>query len=172
LYDFLLERADYYFRSQGFKYDEVRAVLNTQVRHAGLHYIHQRLTALAEIRPTPDFEPLAASFRRIQNILKQAEFKPQGPINQPLLEAGPERTLFEKYQQVSAVARSSQTPYRKALEEIASMRPHVDAFFDQILVNAKDQIIRENRLTLLYNILKEFSTIADFSEIVTSGDQK
>jgi glycyl-tRNA synthetase beta chain len=62
--------------------------------------------------------------------------------------------------------------YQKALEDIASLRPKVDTFFDKVLVNAKDEKIRANRLTLLHNLLTEFSTIADFSEIVTAGEQK
>jgi glycyl-tRNA synthetase beta chain len=62
--------------------------------------------------------------------------------------------------------------YPKALEQIASLRPRVDTFFDKVLVNAKDERVRNNRLTLLHNLLTEFSTIADFSEIVTSGDHK
>ncbi len=58
--------------------------------------------------------------------------------------------------------------YRAALEAIASLRPKVDQFFDKVLVNAPDAQIRQNRLTLLDNLLGEFSAIADFSEIVTT----
>ena len=47
----------------------------------------------------------------------------------------------------------------------------MDAFFDKVLVNAKDEKIRANRLTLLEKLLEEFSTIADFSEIVTSNQE-
>ncbi len=70
------------------------------------------------------------------------------------------------------IARSAENDYTTALEAIASLRPHVDRFFDKVLVNAPDPQIRENRLTLLDKLLNEFSTIADFSEIVTSGEQK
>jgi glycyl-tRNA synthetase beta chain len=62
--------------------------------------------------------------------------------------------------------------YREALERIATLRPKVDFFFDKVLVNAPDPKVRSNRLTLLHQLLTEFSTIADFSEIVTSGEQK
>jgi glycyl-tRNA synthetase beta chain len=55
------------------------------------------------------------------------------------------------------------------LNRIASLRPQVDLFFDKILVNDPDPAIRQNRLALLESLLKEFSTIADFSEIVTQG---
>ncbi len=55
---------------------------------------------------------------------------------------------------------------------ISAFRPSVDLFFDKVLVNAPDPAVRANRLTLLNKLFTEFSTIADFSEIVTSGEQK
>ncbi len=55
--------------------------------------------------------------------------------------------------------------YRKALEKISELRPAVDFFFDKVLVMAEDEEVRRNRIALLGNLLKEFSTIADFSEL-------
>jgi glycyl-tRNA synthetase beta chain len=57
------------------------------------------------------------------------------------------------------------------LEDVAELRPQVDRFFDKIMVNDPDPQIRENRLSMLSDMLRKFSSIADFSEIVTSGDQ-
>ena len=62
--------------------------------------------------------------------------------------------------------------YEETLLKVATLRPQVDLFFDKVLVNAPDAAVRANRLTLLSALLTEFSTIADFSEIVTSGEQK
>jgi glycyl-tRNA synthetase beta chain len=169
LREFLIDRIKYYFREiRGFKYDEVNAVLASGC--GTLTDVEARLTALAEARPTEDFEPLAASFKRIQNILKQAEFEPTQVLDQELLEAGPERELHADFVRVRDAAKAESYP--KALRHIASLRPRVDVFFDKVLVNAKVERVRNNRLTLLHNLLTEFSTIADFSEIVTSGDQK
>jgi glycyl-tRNA synthetase beta chain len=165
----MLDRIQYYFREvRGFKYDEVNAVLARGV--GALAEAEARLIALAEVRPTADFEPLAASFKRIQNILTQAAFTPSAAIDTALLEPGPERDLYAAYQKVAAAAQA--VSYRAALELIASLRPQVDKFFDKVMVNVPNPAIRANRLTLLHTILNEFSTIADFSEIVTSGDQK
>ena len=166
---FLIDRIQYYFRERrGFKYDEVNAVLGAGV---GVIYdAEARLEALAEVRPTENFEPLAASFKRIRNILKQAEFKAGGPIDPSALESGPEQELFDDYQRVTAAIRSS--AYPGALRAIATLRPRVDRFFDRVLVNAPDPSVRRNRLTLLYKLMSEFSTVADFSEIVTAGEQK
>jgi glycyl-tRNA synthetase beta chain len=167
LREFLLDRVQYYFREvRGFKYDEVNAVLASGVRT--LSDVEERLEALSAVRPTENFEPLAASFKRIRNILKQAEFKASRAADPDLVEPGPERELFAAFESVRKVAQAS--GYREALEAIATLRPKADLFFDKVLVNAPDPKVRENRLTLLDQMLTEFSTIADFSEIVTSGD--
>jgi glycyl-tRNA synthetase beta chain len=169
LYAFLIDRIQHYFREvRGFKYDEVNAVLAAKL--TTLADAEARLEALAAVRSTENFEPLAASFKRIRNILKQAEFTPDGKLNPALLEAGPERALYDDFERVRAATQGA--PYRAALESIASLRPRVDTFFDKVLVNAPDPTVRANRLTLLHSLLSEFSTIADFSEIVTSGEQK
>jgi len=128
-----------------------------------LSNLEERLKWLARVRPTPDFEPLAASFKRINNILKQASFTPGETIEVALLEEGPERDLYEAYRQIS---------FETLADSIATLRPVVDKVFDKVMVNVPDEKLRANRLTLLHQLLSKFSTIADFSEIVTSGDQK
>ncbi len=167
LEEFLLDRIRYYFKDiRGFKYDEVNAILASG--WDDLVDVEERLIAIQAVRPTEDFEPLAASFKRIQNILKQAQFTGNGgAIDAALLEPGPESDLYHEFQKVRGTLAN--LPYRPALESIASLRPKVDLFFDKVLVNAQDPKIRQNRLTLLHTLLAEFSTIADFSEIVTNA---
>jgi len=137
----------------------------------------ERAQAVAAVRPTEDFEPLAAACKRIKNILRQARqahgLSP-GELNPNLLTPGPETELFERYRAVAErVAKQKQkADYRAALEAIASLRPAVDLFFDKILVMAPEENLRQNRLTLLQSLLNEFSTIADFSEIVTAEEKK
>jgi glycyl-tRNA synthetase beta chain len=166
LRDFLVDRIRYYFREvRGFQYDEVSAVLASGIRD--LPDVAARLEALHRVRPTQDFEPLAASFKRIANILRQASFSEPGAIDESLLEVGPERDLYADFDRVRQTTKTSD--YLPALEAIATLRPAVDRFFDKVLVNAPDERIRRNRLTLLCNLLTEFSAIADFSEIVPSN---
>jgi glycyl-tRNA synthetase beta chain len=170
LTEFLIDRLRYYLRDvRGFAYDEVNAVLA-----AGANDVAdavQRIEAMSRIRPTENFEPLAAAFKRMKNILEQARASQNfeaTELNPDLLEDGPEAELHEKYleayQQAERVKRSGN--YFAALEAIASLRPAVDLFFDKILVMAKDTDVRNNRLSLLGTLLSQFSTIADFSEIV------
>jgi glycyl-tRNA synthetase beta chain len=171
LEEFLAERVRHYFREiRGFRYDEVNSVLSSG--WDDLLDLEERLEAVRAVRPTEDFEPLAASFKRIRNILKQAQFEGLGDtLKESLLEPGPETELHEKFAATRAACRLL-PEYRAKLEQIASLRPFVDRFFDKILVNAPDASVRQNRLTLLHTMLAEFSTIADFSEIVTNSPDK
>lgn len=159
LREFLRDRVEYYFRDvRGFKYDELRACI--AAGWSDLVDLEARLLRVQAIRPTPDFEPLAASFKRIKNILRQAEFTGGDGFREDLIEPGPERDLYDEIRRTDG----------KPLEaRIGPLRPRVDLFFDKVLVNAPDPQIRRNRLTLLHNLLNEFSTIADFSEIVTES---
>ena len=185
LTDFLEDRLRYYLREvRGFAYDEVNAVLaagGSQTR--GKNYevvdILKRLEAVARIRPTENFEPLAVAFKRIKNILQQAEQKSlfsHRNLEPKLLEPGPETELYQRYQEIAPkVAEYKQAgDYLSALEAIASLRPSVDRYFDPggVMVMAPEADLRENRLTLLATLLSEFSTIADFSEIVPKEEAK
>ena len=169
LWEFFLDRIRSYFKDvRGFAYDEVAAVLAAQ--SADLVDVEARLNALKLVRRTENFEPLAASFKRIRNILKQAGAEP-GEVNEALLEAGPERELYSAasavFARVAGMRKSDD--YIASLQLISSLRPAVDAFFDSVLVNAPDAAVRSNRLALLSRLNREVSSIADFSEIVTSS---
>jgi len=162
LIEFFRNRVEYYFREvRGLPYDEVRAVM--AAGWSDLVDLESRLAAIHAVRPTENFVPLAGGVKRIKNILRQAQFAGGGAIDESLLEAGPERDLYQEFLRLPGVVAG----YRPALEAIASLRPKVDLFFDKVLVNAPDDRVRRNRLALLSNLLTEFSKIADFSEIVS-----
>ncbi|MGO4884975.1 MAG: glycine--tRNA ligase subunit beta [Bryobacteraceae bacterium] len=158
LAEFVEERVKFYFRDvRGFAYDEVNAAV--AAGWSDLPDLESRLLRLKAIRPTPDFEPLAASFKRIKNILRQAAFE-GGPFTPALLESGPESELFNE------INRSQGLPIETVIQ---ALRPKVDLFFDRVLVNAPDPAVRANRLAMLHGLLAQFRTFADFSEIVTNS---
>ena len=98
---FMLERVQHYFREvRGFKYDEVNAVLKVGV--STLKDVEDRLSHVARVRPTPNFEPLAASFKRINNILKQARFHATARSTRACWKTGPETELYEAYTKLPA----------------------------------------------------------------------
>jgi glycyl-tRNA synthetase beta chain len=166
--DFLLDRAKFVLRErEKFSYDEVNAVFRAGVDN--LVDAHKRLIALRAIRKSKNFEPLAVSFKRIRNILEKSNYKKEEThgIQPDLFESGAERELFSAVRSAAARVQTEKRAgkYQEALEVVAGLRKAVDDFFEQVMVMAENEAVRKNRLALLSEILREFTTIADFSEL-------
>ena len=167
--DFLLERARYILRERrGFAYDEINAALAAGADD--LVDAVDRVAAVKAIRNMKNFVPLAAAFKRIRNILEKSAAgidKSKLVVQPDLLWEPAERELYNAAQQIGGEAslKKRARKYREALEAISGLRPAVDLFFDKVLVMVEDQNVRRNRVALLAGLLKEFSTIADFSEL-------
>lgn len=170
--DFILDRAKFIFRDRdGFAYDEVNAVFRAGAED--LVDAQKRLVALKSIRKTKNFEPLAVSFKRVRKILERADLsKTDGRHVQPeLFEHEAERELYAGMRDAGARVQTAKRAgkYQEALEIIAGLRKAVDRFFEEVMVMAEDERIRTNRLTLLSELSKEFTTVADFSELGEKG---
>jgi len=133
-----------------------------------------RAQAVTQVRPSDDFAAISVSFKRMKNILRQAQEtnkRVAESLNPSALSQPEEKALAEAVPKVAkdvdALRRSGQ--YEKALLEISRLRPLIDAFFDKVMVMVEDESLRANRLRLLQTLVDEFSRIADFSEIVTEG---
>src|SRR5262249_16333281 len=112
--------------------------------------------------------------KRIRNILRQAEEKKLRPAAKLdyLPESAHEEKNLAAYIETNAArveAYRKKKEYSDALMLLSTAREPVDTFFDKVMVMVDDERVRANRLALLQRLLKEFSTIADFSEIVTEG---
>lgn len=171
--DFFRERLEFYLRDVlGFKYDVVNAVLA-----AGADDVVDaaaRAEAVSKVRPSADFESISVAFKRIKNILRQASEtgKQVGAgIDSNTLGESAEKDLAAMIPVTAKAVEElrQKHDYEPALVEISKLRPAVDTFFDKVMVMVEDERVRANRLALLATLLKEFSTIADFSEIVTEG---
>jgi glycyl-tRNA synthetase beta chain len=163
--DFILDRAKYVFREKyGFAYDEVNAVFRSGVDD--LVDAQRRLEALKTIRKSKNFEPLAVSFKRIRKILEKANLKDGGSVNVDLFENDAERELFKSGREAAARVQTEKRAghYERALDQIAGLRQSIDRFFQEVMVMAENEAVRKNRLALLSELLREFTTIADFSE--------
>ncbi|MBV9147000.1 MAG: glycine--tRNA ligase subunit beta [Acidobacteria bacterium] len=168
---FFRERLDFYMREvRAIAYDVVNAVLSADSNN--VPDALSRAEAVARIRPTPDFLAISTAFKRIKNILRQArESGKQWPqdFNSPALTEEAEQTLGSRVikaaEQVESLRKEKR--YGDALSQIAQLRPYVDTFFDKVMVMVEDEKVRANRLALLATMQRSFSTIADFSEIVT-----
>jgi glycyl-tRNA synthetase beta chain len=170
---FFAERLEFYLReAKGQAYDVVKAVLA-----AGANDVRDavaRAEAVTAVRGSEDFAAVSAAFKRMKNILAQAAEKgiaAGGNVEAGLLREPSEQALAERSTAVAEQVKllSADRGYRAALEAVATLRGPVDAFFDAVMVMAPEPEIRANRLALLRRVLKDFSGIADFSEIVTAG---
>jgi glycyl-tRNA synthetase beta chain len=166
---FMAERLQFFLKDVcGFAYDVVSAVLAADaddVRDA-----IARSEALTAVRGSEDFAAISAAFKRIKNILRQAEEKKFA------LGAAKDVTLSAEAQTLADAAGAlapkvaelrQERAYGEALALIATLRPAVDAFFDKVMVLDPDEKIRGAHLGLIDGVLRGFSGIADFSEIVT-----
>src|SRR5712691_4718109 len=168
--EFIIDRARFVFRERGgFGYDEVSAVFRAGADD--LLDAEKRLTALRSIRKSKNFEPLAVSFKRIRKILEKSNLKADGHAVQPdLFESDAEKDLFAAGRAAAAKVQLEKRAghYEQALERIAGLRKSVDRFFDEVMVMAENEAVRKNRLALLAELLREFTTVADFSELGAS----
>ena len=170
---FFVERLEFYLReARKQTYDVVKAVLaagSEDVRDA-----LARAEAVSGVRGSADFEAVSAAFKRMKNILSQAKEKGEqlAISGEEIKEVHPAQlALTNVAKEVGdTVARlRARQEYEAALESVATLRPQVDAFFDQVMVMDPDEAVRRSRLALLHSIVQSFSGIADFSEIVVAG---
>jgi len=171
LSSFFRERLEFFLRDAlGLAYDVVSAVLaadaNDVVDAAA------RAQAVAKVRPSADFEPISTSFKRMKNILRQAAENKSTvaePFDSAALSQTEEKKLAGLIPQVATNVNALRAAghYEQALVEISQLRPAIDAFFDKVMVMVEDESLRAQRLGLLQTLVREFSSIADFSEIVT-----
>jgi glycyl-tRNA synthetase beta chain len=167
---FFRERLQFYLKDvRGFAYDVVNAALAASaddVRDA-----IARAEALTAARQSADFAAISAAFKRIKNILRQAEEKgfALGSVKDVTLAAEAEKLAEDAAALAPKVATlRADRNYAQALAAIATLRPTVDAFFDKVMVLDPNEKVRGAHLGLIDEVLRGFSGIADFSEIVTA----
>jgi glycyl-tRNA synthetase beta chain len=170
---FFRERLEFYLKDvRGYSYDVVKAVLAADAED--VVDLLARAEAVKQVLHMPEFLAIGAACKRMRNILKQAAEKRIEPAQkfEYLTEiALEEKNLMAHIETMAARVEDhrSKKEYLDALLLLSTAREHVDAFFDKVMVMVEDEKVRANRLALLRTLLKEFSTIADFSEIVTEG---
>ncbi len=131
-----------------------------------------RAEAVSKLRARPDFEPLAAAFKRVANILKgqSAQGSKLALPNPEAFIEEESRALWAAYQGVQerAAASLASGDYTQALLLLSELKAPVDSFFDAVRVMDKDEAVRDNRLAMLGQINNTFTQIADFRQLQTS----
>jgi glycyl-tRNA synthetase beta chain len=172
---FFRERLEFYLKdARGYAYDVVSAVL--AVDSDDVVDAAARAEAVSKVRGSADFESISSAFKRMKNILRQATEKTKViamRVDPAGLQEESEKELAALIPRTVAAVEKLRAgrDYEGALIEIAKLRPAIDKFFDKVMVMVDDDNLRANRLALLQTVVKEFSTIADFSEIVTEGKE-
>ena len=164
LLDFMLERLRGLLRDAGHAQDVIEAVLAQ--RPTRIDLVPAKLAAVRDFLHLPEALALAAANKRIGNILKKAE----GSLPEPdvaLLQETAEKALFERVALIAPVVKShvANEDYADALKVLASVRAEVDQFFEDVMVNVDEPLIRANRLGLLKSLFDQLNAVADISKL-------
>ncbi len=161
---FLFDRLRGQLRERGFSQNEVEAVVAQNPDT--LNNIVERLQAVQSFAALAESASLAAANKRITNILKKAEGTP-GEINPSLLQEAAEQALYKAMSDVKPGVEAAYAAgdFTGALKTLAALREGVDSFFNDVMVNAEDIALRNNRLALLASLHGMLNQVADISKL-------
>ena len=167
LESFINDRLAGFLREQGYTSQEVDAVLVLRPQHLG--DIPKRLDAVRSFAALPESPALAAANKRISNILKKADGDVDAHVSEVLLQEAAEIALYAAMQTVLPAAQSQWEAgnYTASLQSLAALRVPVDAFFEDVMVNAEALDLRLNRLGLLTSLHVAMNRVADLSKLAT-----
>ncbi len=161
---FIYDRLSGSLRDQGYNAHEVDAVVSLRPQRLG--DVPKRLAAVRAFAAMPEAPALAAANKRIGNILKKApEVDPH--VSELLLQEPAEMALYGALQKVApeAQAQFEAGDYTGSLQTLAALRAPVDAFFENVMVNAEAIDLRLNRQGLLQTLHNAMNQIADLSKL-------
>ncbi|WP_457442686.1 glycine--tRNA ligase subunit beta [Roseateles sp. P5_E4] len=165
LLSFFADRLAVSLRDQGYSAQEVDAVL--ALNPARLGDVPRRLEAVRAFAALAEAASLAAANKRVGNILKKVEGELPHAINDALLKEAAEQALAAAIAEVQPTADLlfEQHDYTGSLKALAALKGPVDAFFDDVMVNAEDPLLRANRLALLGRLHAAMNRVADLSRL-------
>jgi glycyl-tRNA synthetase beta chain len=160
LYNFIVDRLRSYYADQGVPVQQFESV--AALRPSSLLDFDRRLKAIAEFARLPEAEALAAANKRIRNILKKVEGELPTVIDPARYTEAAERELGDAVESAcnDTDALLQDRNYVAVLGRLARLRPQVDAFFDQVMVNVEDMAVRNNRLALLKRLSDRLGSVA------------
>ncbi|PLW70875.1 glycine--tRNA ligase subunit beta [Pseudohalioglobus lutimaris] len=165
--DYMIERFRAWYEEEAIPVEVFRAVAARKPSRP--LDIQHRVQAVHAFSQLPEAASLAAANKRVSNILGKLDAEHEfGEVNTNLLQEAAEKDLAEKLEQLSGIAQGhlEKSEYREALASLAGLREPVDRFFDDVMVNAEDTALRNNRLNLLKQLRDQFLNVADISLLV------
>ena len=165
LASFIYDRLRGYLREEGYTANQIAAVVDAAP--ADIHLVPARLAAVQSFEALPESGALAAANKRIVNILRKSESEAAAAVDRSRLENGAEHDLWLAFQKLepAVAADCGRGDFSSALRALATAKPAVDRFFDDVLVMADDPAIRANRLALLRGIAQTMNRVADISKL-------
>jgi glycyl-tRNA synthetase beta chain len=163
--EFMLDRLRGYLREQDATPQQIEAVLAQNASRVDL--VPAQLAAVQAFAQLPEAEALAAANKRIVNILRKSGAEAAPAVDRALLGDGAEHDLYLAFQKLEPAveAHFAKGDYASALKALATARPVVDRFFDDVMVMADDPVIRGNRLALLRGVAATMNRVADISRL-------
>ncbi len=168
--DYMLERFRAHYDEQGIG-AEVYLAVHARRPTRPLDF-DRRVKAVETFRQLPEAQALAGANKRVSNILtKQGGDSIGESVNNALLQDASEKTLAAKVDELAdkVLPLFEQGDYASALTSLANLREPVDTFFDEVMVMADDEAVRNNRLALLNRLRNLFLRVADISLLPTAG---
>jgi glycyl-tRNA synthetase beta chain len=162
---FIYDRLRGLLRERNYTPNEIEAVVAQQP--ARLDNITERLDAVQAFAALPEAEALAAANKRITNILKKIETEVSGTVDSALLQEAAEKALYAAMLKLKPLvdAAFAAGNFSEALKALAQLRQDVDAFFTDVMVNAEDAQLRNNRQALLAQLHQMLNQVADISKL-------
>ena len=162
LLNFVFERFRAWYSDQNVSANTINAVMAIRPTKP-LDFDH-RIKAVQHFQTLPESESLSAANKRVKNILAKADIKIPQTIDTNLLQSDEEKALAETIAKVEAELTTIDN-YQERLTRLAALRDDVDAFFDNVMVNADDPAVKANRLALLEKLEAMFGSVADISAL-------
>ena len=165
LIEFIYDRLAGSLREQGFSAQAVDAVMALKPQR--LSDVSKRLQAVRAFAELPESPALAAANKRIGNILKKAEGAVSDVISSELLQESAEKALYAAMKRClpESSVQFAKGDLSASLQTLAALREPVDAFFNDVMVNADDPALKANRLALLQSLHQAMNRVADLSRL-------
>lgn len=174
--EFIADRLRYYVRTvHGFREDVIDAIVKQALQSSregpfDLVDLLERMKALQAVTTQTEFDPLMVGFKRAHRLIEKEKWTKE-EVDHALFEHAAESALSQVVVEARTLLPSfvAKGEYGKALNALVQMKPAIDGFFDGVLVNAQDERLRANRLSLLCAVDRLFLSVADFSQISVQG---
>jgi len=165
IFNFIMSRLKAYYADKEISTEQFEAVYAC-LPNQPLDF-DKRIKAVKQFASMPEAESLSAANKRIANILKKAKIAKFKAVDANLFELDAEKDLFNTIQALSSkvLAFTKAKDYTSALQTLASIKQPVDTFFDEVMVMAEDEAVKQNRLAMLESIYSLFINIADISRL-------